>query len=62
MCLMFDTDNLNFSSAFDIIPVFSLTIMTLCKCSTFVKVLELPVFQPNDHLFEKHADKGTERW
>lgn len=44
MCLIFDTDNLNFSSAFDILPCFSLTILTLCKCSTFVKVLELPLF------------------
>lgn len=22
----------------------------------------LPPFQPNDYLFEKHADKGTEKW
>jgi len=22
----------------------------------------LPAFQPNDYLFTKHADKGTEKW
>ena len=25
-------------------------------------VLDLPEFQPNEYLFQKHADKGTERW
>lgn len=23
---------------------------------------ELPLFVPNDYLFEKHKDKGTEKW
>ena len=23
---------------------------------------ELPVFVPNDYLWEKHADKGQDRW
>ena len=22
----------------------------------------MPEFEPNEHLFEKHADKGKERW
>jgi hypothetical protein len=25
-------------------------------------VHRLPIFQPNDYLFEKHRDKGKEKW
>ena len=26
------------------------------------EVVELPIFIPNDYLFENHANKGRERW
>lgn len=27
-----------------------------------VTIFELPMFKPNDYLFETHKDKGTEKW
>jgi len=26
------------------------------------EIVECPIFIPNDYLYEKHKDKGTERW
>ena len=36
--------------------------MNLSWCFMRGTVLDLPEFQPNEYLFQKHADKGTERW
>lgn len=30
--------------------------------SIVAEVTEMPPFEPNDYLFEKHADKGKEKW
>jgi hypothetical protein len=37
-------------------------IMHLCWCCARCNIRLLPPFQPNEYLFEKHADKGEERW
>ena len=40
-----------------------MTFFLCCAFSRFnVEVKELPPFRPNDYLFQKHADKGTEEW
>ena len=54
--------NSSFSTSFDCIGLFPLIFMTLSSCFMRGTVLDLPVFQPNEYLFQKHADKGTERW
>ena len=54
--------NSSFSTSFDCIRLESLIFMTLSWCFMRGTLLDLPVFQPNDYLFKKHADKGTERW
>ena len=36
-----------------------------CACSFDIiraEVVVYPVFQPNDYLYEKHKDKGEEKW
>ena len=39
-------------------------VFLLCCTITpvFVELKQLPVFKPNDYLFETHADKGEEKW
>ena len=49
-----------FSPSYDVVQFFPLFIMTLslnfdAKC----ELIELPVFVPNDYLFQNHADKVT---
>ena len=49
-----------FSPSYDVAPFFPLFIMTLslnfdAKC----ELIELPLFVPNNYLFENHADKVT---
>lgn len=36
----------------------------VCACvqNIVAEVYELPAFEPNDYLYEKHADKGKEKW
>lgn len=51
------------SPAYDVCPFLPLILMQLSFFyNTHVNLIELPAFQPNDYLFTKHADKGTEKW
>ena len=51
-----------FSPAFDIIEALPLVILHLSWACFKCTVNVMPDFQPNDYLFEKHKDKGEERW
>ena len=57
----YDTDG-SVSIAYDIIEMLPLAILQLSWCGYRCKIYELPDFEPNEYLFEKHADKGQERW
>lgn len=48
--------------AFDTIEFLPLAILTLSWAFYKSEVTLLPDFCPNEYLFEKHADKGEERW
>jgi hypothetical protein len=48
--------------SFDCMPLLPLAIMQLSWSCMTCTVIELPEFQPTEQLFEKHKDKGTERW
>lgn len=50
------------SPAFDVMEFLPLMILNLSWCFFKCDVYTLPDFQPNDYLFETHADKGKERW
>lgn len=48
---------------YDVISFFELVVLTAASfttCST--KMMIMPTFVPNDYMFEKFADKGTEKW
>ena len=39
------------------------TILLACSWDLIrAEVVVYPIMQPNDYLFEKHADKGEEKW
>jgi hypothetical protein len=48
--------------AFDCFPGAYLIILTLCNWRNSTATSILPQFVPNDYLYEKHKDKGTEKW
>jgi len=50
------------SPAWEVIPFMPLAIMQFSLFYVKCEVIELPIFIPNDYLFETHANKGTERW
>jgi len=50
------------SPAFDTMEFLPLVILTLCWACYHCDVCVMPDIQPNDYLFEAHADKGQERW
>ena len=52
------------SPAYDIIEFFPLVMMQLSlpPCYYSCKVIQLPDFEPNEYLFEKHASRGESRW
>lgn len=54
--------NSTLSVAFDTIEFLPLAILMLSWGCTTCNVTIMPDFKPNDHLFQKHADKGEERW
>ena len=60
--LILDYEVSSVHPAYDIIEVLALAILQLSWCGMTCKILDLPEFEPNDYLFEKHKDKGTERW
>lgn len=51
-----------FSTAYDCVDFMPLVIMNLCWAGLKCEVNIMPDFEPNDYMFKKHADKGTERW
>jgi len=51
-----------FSSAYDVIDYLPLLIMNLCWAGLKCEVNIMPDFEPNEYLFRKHADKGSDRW
>jgi hypothetical protein len=52
-----------YSPAYDIVPIFPLGIMQMSLFKKFeVNAQFMPAFTPNEYLFKKHADKGTEKW
>jgi len=42
--------------------MYALTLMNLSWGSSHEEILILPVFKPNDWLFENHKDKGNSKW
>lgn len=50
------------SPAWEVIPFMALAIMQFSLFYVKCEVVELPIFIPNDYLFENHANKGRERW
>jgi hypothetical protein len=50
------------SCAFDIVDPLALMIIMMCWGYRTIEVVDIPVFQPNEYLFETHKDKGEERW
>ncbi len=50
------------SPAWEVIPFLPLAIMQFSLFYVKCEVVELPIFIPNDYLFENHANKGRERW
>lgn len=42
----------------------SYMVFLVCAClqNIVAEVYELPPLEPNDYLFKKHSDKGTEKW
>lgn len=48
--------------AYDVIELLPLAIMQLSWSCITVDLIQLPDFQPNEFLFEKHANQGAERW
>lgn len=50
------------SPAWDVIPFLPLAIMQFSLFYVRCDVIELPVFVPNDYLFEQHSNKGDDRW
>lgn len=50
------------SPAFDVMEFLPLVILHLSWAGYRCEVVVMPDFQPNDYLFETHADKGNERW
>ena len=50
------------SCAYDTIEILPLAILQLSWSCLSCKIIELPVFQPNEYMFEQHKDKGQERW
>jgi hypothetical protein len=50
------------SPAWEVIPFMPLAIMQFSLFYVKCEVVELPIFIPNDYLFENHANKGRERW
>ena len=51
-------DDASISHAFDTIGMLPLIILLCCSWYSKVTVLTLPDFEPNEYLFETHADKG----
>jgi hypothetical protein len=47
------------SPCYDIIPMLPLFILNLCQLYVFFDILELPVFVPNEYLYNTHLDKVT---
>ena len=52
----------NFSPAYDILPFLPMIIMGIAYGWSTCTVKMLPPFIPNEYLYEKHADKGKEKW
>ena len=50
------------SPAYDIIPFFALLIMQTSLFDFKCILHELPIFIPNDYLFQTHANKGNDKW
>lgn len=50
------------SPAFDVMEFLPLLILHLSWAFYKCEVTTMPDFQPNDYLFETHADKGNDRW
>eukprot|EP00350_Pseudokeronopsis_sp_OXSARD2_P006960 CAMPEP_0170544346 /NCGR_PEP_ID=MMETSP0211-20121228/3145_1 /TAXON_ID=311385 /ORGANISM="Pseudokeronopsis sp., Strain OXSARD2" /LENGTH=99 /DNA_ID=CAMNT_0010847973 /DNA_START=789 /DNA_END=1085 /DNA_ORIENTATION=+ len=51
------------SSTYDVIPIIPLMILRYCILSPNKLVMKmLPPLEPTDYLFEKHKDKGSEKW
>lgn len=51
------------SPAWDVVPFLPLALMQLSLFySAKVNVIELPPFQPNEYLFQTHANKGKDKW
>lgn len=50
------------SLEFAIMPLLALIVMNMCFCGCSCDVIEMPIFQANEYLFETHKDKGKERW
>ena len=50
------------SPAYDVMEMLPLMIGCLSLCCFTCEVCIMPDFQPNQYLFDRHADKGSERW
>jgi len=50
------------SPAYDSIEWLPLFILTLSWAGFSAEITVLPDFTPNEYLYEKHKDKGSERW
>ena len=60
--LKFDKEA-NISIAFDCVEQLPLVLLQLCWPGLHtVELTSMPDFEPNEYLFETHADKGSERW
>lgn len=51
-----------FNPAYETMEFLPHAIMHLSWCFARCNVRIMPPFQPNEYLFEKHTDKGKERW
>lgn len=52
----------SFSTAYDVVDFLPLIIMNMSWAGLKCHVNIMSDFEPNEYLFTKHADKGTQRW
>lgn len=51
-----------FNPAHDVMPIHIHFVVLLSQFSNSLEVTELPIFEPNDYLYENHGKPGEERW
>lgn len=51
-----------FNPAHDVMPMHVHFMVLLCQFTNYLEVTELPIFEPNEHLFKTYAKPKEEKW